>query len=226
MNSVLIVAAGSGKRMGSNIPKQFLTLNGRTILSYTIEAFDICPDIDEIVIVTNPENIHYVTNDISAPFKKVKAVIGGGSERQYSVSNDLAALSQNTDIVLIHDGVRPFIDCGCIKNVISKTKKYGCCVLGVPVKDTIKICDKNGIVETTPDRASLWQAQTPQAFRYEIITKAHEQAKEDGFLGTDDSMLTERIGYKTHMVAGSYENIKITTPEDMDIGLKILEKRR
>ncbi|MBR6400835.1 MAG: 2-C-methyl-D-erythritol 4-phosphate cytidylyltransferase [Firmicutes bacterium] len=223
MNYAMIVAAGSGKRMGADRPKQFLELNGRTILSYTIEAFENSPDIDGIVIVTNAENTDYVKNDIAAPFKKVKAVVAGGSERQYSVYNGLCAL-KDCDVVLIHDGVRPFIGAGCIADITENVRRFGCCVLGVPVKDTIKICDGDGFIESTPDRSLLWQAQTPQAFKYDIIMRAHQKAREDGFLGTDDAMLTERLGYRTKMVRGSYENIKITTPEDMDIGLKILEK--
>ena len=225
MNYAMIVAAGSGKRMGADRPKQFLELNGRSILSYTIETFDSSPDIDGIVIVTNADNVDYVKNDIAAPFKKVKAVIAGGSERQYSVYNGIKAI-ENCDILLIHDGVRPFVTNGSIKNIIEETKINGCCILAVPVKDTIKICDKDGFITSTPDRSLLWQAQTPQAFKFDIIKKAHESAKEDNFLGTDDAMLTERLGYKTKAVMGSYENIKITTPEDMDIGAKILEKNR
>ena len=225
MNAALIVAAGSGKRMGSAIPKQFLELCGRPVISYTIEAFDRSPEIDEIIIVTNADNVDYVRDEIAAAYNKVKAVIAGGSERQYSVYNGLCALSDNCGIVLIHDGVRPFITNECISTVIEETKKHGCCVLGMPVKDTIKICSADGFVDTTPERSLLWQAQTPQAFKYDIIMKAHKKAVEDNFLGTDDSMLTERLGYKTKMVTGSYENIKITTPEDMDMGEKILENR-
>ncbi len=225
MNAVLIAASGSGKRMGANIPKQFLPLCGRTILAHTIEAFERSPDIDEIIIVTNADNVAYVKNEIAAPFKKVKKVVQGGSERQYSVYNGLREISNGCDIVLIHDGVRPFVTSESIKNIIKETEIYGCCVLAVPVKDTIKICDKDGFIESTPDRAALWQAQTPQAFKYDIILRAHQTAEQDGFLGTDDSMLTERLGYKTKVVLGSYENIKITTPEDMEIGEKTIRKR-
>ncbi len=225
MNSVLIVAAGSGKRMGANIPKQFLPLCGRPVLAYTIETFERSPDIDEIIIVTNADNVDYVKNEIAAPFKKVKKVVQGGSERQYSVFNGLKEISRDCGIVLIHDGVRPFVTSESIKNIIKETEIYGCCVLAVPVKDTIKICDKDGFIESTPDRAALWQAQTPQAFKYDIILRAHQTAEQDGFLGTDDSMLTERLGYKTKVVLGSYENIKITTPEDMEIGEKTIRKR-
>ena len=224
-NSAIIVAAGIGKRMGADIPKQFLELDNKPILAYTLEAFELSEDIDEIIIVTNEENIPYVRDTAALPFKKVKAVVAGGSERQYSVANGLKAVSKDTETVLIHDGVRPFISRECIHNIIEETKVHGCCVLGMPVKDTVKICSQDGFVETTPKRELLWQAQTPQAFRYDIIVKAHKKAQEDDFLGTDDSMLTERLGCKTKMVMGSYENIKITTPEDLDIGLKILEKR-
>lgn len=223
-NSVIICAAGVGKRMNSSIPKQYLLLKGRPILAHTIEAFDKSKDISDIVIVTGENDIEYVKNDIVKKygFNKVISVTAGGKERQNSVYNGLKALSPDTNIVLIHDGVRPFVSSEDIKNIIEQTKIYNACVLGVKVKDTVKVCDSDGYIASTPDRALLWAAHTPQAFKYDIVLNAYEKAFADGILGTDDSMLVERTGIKVKMVEGSYNNIKITTPEDLKIGENII----
>lgn len=224
-NCVIIVAAGSGKRMKSAIAKQYIELKGRTILSYTIETFNDSENIDEIILVTSKDAVDYVKEEIVGKYgyKKVKAVVEGGSERQDSVYNGLKAVSNDTDIVLIHDGVRPFVADKYIAELESAAMEFGGCVLGAPVKDTIKVCDKEGYITDTPIRETLWLAQTPQCFKYDIIMKAYEKAEEDGFRGTDDSMLAERIGVRIKMVKGDYENIKITTPEDLYMGEVILE---
>lgn len=224
--SVIIVAAGSGKRMKSAIAKQYLDLKGRSILSYTVDVFEKSPIVGEIILVTGKEEIDYVKSEIVEKYKfnKVKAVIEGGSERQYSVENGLKSVDKSCDAVMIHDGVRPFIDSESICVLAEKTIKYGACVLGVPAKDTIKICDENGFVSDTPERKLIWHAQTPQSFKYDIIADAYKKANEDGFLGTDDSVLVERTGCKIKMVEGSYDNIKITTPEDLYVGERILER--
>lgn len=224
--SVIIVAAGSGKRMKSAIAKQYLDLKGRSILSYTVDVFEKSPIVGEIILVTGKEEIDYVKSEIVEKYKfnKVKAVIEGGSERQYSVENGLKAVDKSCDAVMIHDGVRPFIDSESICVLAEETIKYGACVLGVPAKDTIKICDENGFVSDTPERKLIWHAQTPQSFKYNIIADAYKKANEDGFLGTDDSVLVERTGCKIKMVEGSYDNIKITTPEDLYVGERILER--
>lgn len=226
-NSVVICAAGVGKRMNSKVAKQYIELDGKPILAHTVNTFEKSDDIDEIVIVTGAEDIDYVKKNIIEKYgyKKVKSVESGGAERQNSVYNGLKALSEDTDIVLIHDGVRPFVSENDIHNIIEETKVYKACVLGVKVKDTIKVCDRNGYIKSTPDRAALWAAHTPQTFEYKLIKKAYKQAFEDGIMGTDDSMLVERIGVKVKMVEGSYYNIKITTPEDLITGENILERR-
>lgn len=223
-SSVIICAAGVGKRMKSKVAKQYIELKGRPILAHTIETFEKSDDISEIVIVTGKNDIEYVSRDIVEKygFKKVKTVTAGGEERQHSVYNGLKAVSADTDIVLIHDGVRPFIGSEFIHNIIAETKIHKACVLGVKVKDTIKVCDSGGYVVSTPERATLWCAHTPQVFEYGIIMKAYESAFNDGVLGTDDSMLVERIGIKVKMVEGSYSNIKITTPEDLYMGENII----
>lgn len=223
-NSVIICAAGVGKRMNSVIAKQYIELQGKSILAHTVDAFEKSDDINEIVIVTGSEDTDFVKKDIVEKYgcKKVKNVVAGGKERQNSVYNGLKAVSADTDIVIVHDGVRPFISNEDIKKIIEETKIYKACVSGVRVKDTIKICDNDGNITSTPDRAALWAAHTPQVFEFELLKKAYEKAFEDNILGTDDSMLVERLGVKVKMVEGSYNNIKITTPEDLYIGENIL----
>ena len=224
--SVIIVAAGNGKRMKSAIAKQYLDLKGRSILSYTIDKFEESPVVNEIILVTGKDEIEYVKTEIidRYGFTKVKSIVEGGSERQYSVENGLNNVSDDCDIVMIHDGVRPFIEGNSIATLVEDTAKFGACVMGVFVKDTIKLCDENGFVVDTPDRNLLWHAQTPQCFKYDIIKKAYQKAKEDNYLGTDDSMLVERTGQKIKMIEGSYDNIKITTPEDLYVGERVLER--
>lgn len=223
-NSVIICAAGVGKRMNSVIAKQYIELKGKSILVHTVDAFEKSDDINEIVIVTGKEDIDFVNENIVKKYgyKKIKNIVAGGKERQNSVYNGLNAVSEDTDIVLIHDGVRPFISCQDIHKIIEETKIHKACVSGVRVKDTIKVCDNEGNIVSTPDRAALWSAHTPQSFEYSLIKKAYEKAFEDNFLGTDDSMLAERIGVKVKIVEGSYYNIKITTPEDLFMGENIL----
>lgn len=224
-NSVIIVAAGSGKRMRSAIAKQYIELKGRTILSYTVETFNGSEYIDEIILVTSSEAKEYVRKEIVERygFHKVKAIVEGGEERQDSVYRGISAVSEDTDIVLIHDGVRPFVADKYIAMLESIAMEFGGCVLGAPVKDTIKICDEEGYISETPDRKTLWIAQTPQCFKYDIIKNAYEKAEKEGFKATDDSMIAERAGVKVKMVEGDYENIKITTPEDLYMGEVILE---
>ncbi len=215
--SVIIAAAGSGKRMKSDIPKQFIKINGKPIAAYTIEKFEAVDEICEIIIVTGKGDIDFFENEIikKYKYKKIKAVVAGGEQRQHSVFNALTEADKSCDVVLVHDCARPFVSEQDIKKIINETILNDACVLGVKLKDTIKMCDERGFVEKTPNRELLWAAQTPQCFKYDIIMKAHLKAKEDGFLGTDDSMLAERIGIKVKMVEGSYDNIKITTPEDL-----------
>ncbi len=224
-NSVIIVAAGSGKRMKSTIAKQYIELKGRTILSYTVETFEKSDNIDEIILVTSQEAIDFVTKNIvnKYQFTKVKAVVAGGAERQDSVYNGLKKVSKDTDVVLIHDGVRPFVNDSYITKLESIAMEFGACVLGAPVKDTIKICDSEGYIVDTPNRSTLWLAQTPQCFKYDVIINAYEKAYKEGYTGTDDSVLVEKTGVKVKMVEGDYNNIKITTPEDLYIGEVILE---
>jgi 2-C-methyl-D-erythritol 4-phosphate cytidylyltransferase len=215
----LIPAAGMGKRMGASINKQYLLLNGLPIVARTIAIFEQSPLIDAIYLVIPAEEIPYCQEHVIAAcsFKKVAAIIAGGKERQNSVMNGLNAMRDivgNDDIILIHDGVRPFVTEAMLRESIMTAGRREGALVAVPVKDTIKsVC--NGIVVNTPERETLWQAQTPQAFRYGIIFNAHQKAAESGFIGTDDASLVERCGGTVGIVTGEYRNIKITTPEDL-----------
>lgn len=215
--SVIIAAAGMSNRMGSKINKQFIAIGGKPILAHTIEKFEKCRYIDEIILVSKEEEIEYCRKEIVKKYKfnKVSNIIRGGKERQDSVYNGILALDERTDIVLTHDGARPFIKVENIEDGILNVIKHGACVVGVPVTDTIKVVKEDNNVESTPIRNLLWAAQTPQCFHKDILIKGYERAIIDGFIGTDDSSIVERIGYDVKMVMGSYENIKITTPEDI-----------
>ena len=225
MNGVVIVAAGSGSRMKRDINKQFIKLDGKEIIAYTIEKFYKSEDIDDIVIVIKEnEEKYFIENIINKyGFDNIKLAYGG-KERQDSVYNGIKKLNSICEIVLIHDGARPFVNEYIIKNSIKEAKENNAVVVGVPVKDTIKVVDSDGNIVDTPNRSLLWSVQTPQSFKYEIITKAYEYAYSNDYYGTDDAMLVEHIGYNVKMIEGSYDNIKITTEEDLHFGIQILNK--
>lgn len=214
----LLPAAGFGSRMQSTgISKQYLLLGDRPILAHTLAHFDRHPQIDRIVITVPAADIDYCHTDIVLRygFRKVAQLAPGGAERQDSVRNGLEACAgTDDDMVLIHDGVRPFVSAAMISTAITAARECGACVVGMPVKDTVKRV-RNGLVVDTPERSSLWVAQTPQAFCFPLIRAAHADAKAAGFLGTDDASLVERLGHPVAMVAGDYRNIKITTPDDL-----------
>ncbi|SKA77880.1 2-C-methyl-D-erythritol 4-phosphate cytidylyltransferase [Clostridium sp. USBA 49] len=222
----IIVAAGKGKRMGTNINKQFLKLKDKPILYYTLMAFQNCNLIDSIILVTSEKEAEYCKNEIIKKYNinKVSAVVYGGEERQHSVYNGLKAASEY-DIVLIHDGARPFVDNKNILEGIKYAEKFGAAACGVKVKDTIKIIDENNFSKETLDRDKLFAVQTPQCFKYDIIFNCHKKAAEYNIKFTDDTSIAEYFGNKVYFYEGSYNNIKITTPEDLIIGEKILEYR-
>lgn len=225
MVSAVIVAGGKGERMGYDIPKQYIDIGGRQILSITLEAFQNCDSIDEIVLVVPEGDIDYCLKNIveQYSFKKVKKIVKGGSSRQKSVYNGLLDCNPLTDIVVIHDGVRPFISSELIEKSIEGAKAYGACAVGVYVKDTIKIVDEEKFILSTPNRDNLIAIQTPQTFKYDLILKAHEIAIKENILSTDDTALVERMGYKVKIAEGSYYNLKITTIEDIVIARVIYE---
>ncbi len=225
--TAVIVAAGKGKRMGTDISKQFLHLCGKEILAHTVEKFETAENIRDIVLVTGAESLQDV-KDMSQEYgwKKVISVVAGGKERQDSVWNGLHEVSADTEIVLIHDGVRPFVTEDILNLSIETAVEMGGCVAGVPAKDTIKVCDSENIAVATPDRSTLWQIQTPQTFCKDLIVNAYTQAKADGFVGTDDASLAEHSGYPVKVIMGSYRNIKITTKEDLLIGEAFLKEEQ
>ena len=223
MNGVVIVAAGTGSRMNMVINKQFIKLEGKEIIAYTIEKFYNNSNIEDIVVVVKEDESEFFKKEIldKYNFKNVK-IAYGGKERQDSVYNGLKLLDEKCDVVLIHDGARPFVSDKIIDKSIEEAKEHKAIVVGVPVKDTIKVIDNDKNIVDTPNRSVLWAVQTPQTFDYNILIDAYKDAFKNKFYGTDDAMLVERIGYKVKMLEGSYNNIKITTQEDLNIGSQIL----
>ena len=223
--SVIIPAAGSGKRMGGNTSKQYLTIGDKPIIAETLALFNESPYIDEIILVSPVGDMPLMEKMLKKyDLAKVSKIVKGGKERQDSISNGLDALDQSSSIVLVHDGVRPFIDDEIIKKLIDAVNQYGAAIVAVPVKDTVKKVLGTFITGTAP-RENLWLAQTPQAFRFEIIKGAYENAREKGIKGTDDASLVEAMGLDVKIVMGSYENIKITTPEDLVFAEAIKKER-
>lgn len=216
----IVVAAGKGRRMESQVKKQYMLLQGKPLLYYSLKAFEENPNVDEIVIVVEAEEIEYCKKDIvdAYKFNKAKYIVQGGAERSDSVYAGLKAVT-DCQIVLIHDGARPFLTNDMIERAIAGAKQYNACVLGMPVKDTIKIADKDGFAKLTPDRELVWMIQTPQAFSYALILKAYEKLfllENRECKVTDDAMVVETMmGICVKLLEGSYKNIKITTPEDM-----------
>lgn len=210
----VIVAAGKGTRMGTRESKQFLDIGGKPVVVQTLEAFNRLPWLENIVLVTGAEDVDRCSGWVREyGLDKVSTVIPGGRERQESVY--LGIKQMNNEWVMIHDGVRPFVTQEEIVACRDTAIREGAAVLGVPVKDTVKQVNGQGLITGTPDRRSLWAVQTPQAFRLSELLEAHEAAQRDGFAGTDDAMLMERIGLPVAVAEGKYSNIKITTPEDL-----------
>lgn len=218
---VIIAAAGQGKRMGRDINKQFIELDNKPILVHTIEKFNKESWIDKIIVVANPVEIDEVRCLLNKFNVKVDAIVPGGKERQDSIKNGLAHV--DCEYVMIHDGARPFVSSKILNNLYQEVLIKKAIVLGVKVKDTIKVVDKSNKIITTPKRESLWMIQTPQAFSLSLINKAYKNAIEENYLGTDDSSLVEMIGYEVHIIEGDYNNIKITTPEDLFLAKNILD---
>ena len=224
----IIPAAGSGKRLGGSVKKQFLLLRDKPIIVHTLQRFEHCPDVDEIAVAVPEQSIAEMESLISRyRLHKVSMITVGGEKRQDSVYNVLRRFTfKPTDIVLVHDGVRPFIESKRISHLIRSSKESGAAVLAVQPKDTIRRSRGGEYFDQILDRNALWLVQTPQAFLASILMKAFKQAKQDRFYSTDESGLVERIGVKTRIVEGSYDNIKITTEEDIDLGRLILERWR
>ena len=215
--TAIVLAAGSGKRMNSKVHKQYLIIQDRPVLYYSLKAFEDSA-VDEIVLVVGKGEEKFCRKEIVDKYgiSKVKAIVEGGKERYHSVSEGLKQTS-DADYVLIHDGARPFVNQDIIRRCMQEVQKYQACVVGMPVKDTIKIADEEGYAKQTPDRKNVWMIQTPQTFSYALIYEAYEEMlKTEDTAITDDAMVLERIkGKKSKLIEGSYRNIKITTPEDL-----------
>jgi 2-C-methyl-D-erythritol 4-phosphate cytidylyltransferase len=226
MVSAIIVAAGKGIRMKDSMRKQYSKLSGRPILSHTLLAVNGCDLIQRIILVVPKDDVDFCHEKIIVPLKLCKQIelIAGGEERQDSVFNGLQALDDREGLVVIHDGVRPFVTAEQFTRCIEAAKDTGACILAIPVLDTVKKEAGAGWIAKTLDRAGLWLAQTPQVFDFKIITQAHNLARREGFKGSDDSLLVERLGYKVQIIRGTRSNIKITTQEDLLIGEAILKR--
>lgn len=222
----VVLAGGQGRRMHSAVQKQYMMLAGRPLITYALEAFEKS-SVDEIVLVVGAGEIEYVQETILAGkgFQKITAVTEGGKERYHSVYEGLKKL-EKCDYVLIHDGARPLISKDIIERAIAGAAAYEACVVGMPVKDTIKISDEDGYAAATPDRSRLWQIQTPQAFSYKLVRRAYDEimADESRQIGiTDDAMVVEsRTDRKVRLIEGSYKNLKVTTPEDIILAEALL----
>ncbi len=223
--TAVVLAAGSGSRMKSNVKKQFMDMLGRPLIYYALKQFEDSP-VDEIILVTGEDAISYCKEEIVDyfGFTKVSKIVAGGKERYHSVYNALK--EAKGDFVLIHDGARAFIDQDIIGRAMAGVDEYKACVIGMPVKDTIKLVDENGYAKETPNRSYVWQVQTPQCFVTQEIRAAYEVMMatcQDGI--TDDAMVMERYGHrKIKLLEGSYNNLKMTTPEDILLGEIILKK--
>lgn len=224
----IVVAAGSGKRMNTNIQKQFLEIHGRPLIYYALKAFEDSR-VNQVILVTGEENLQYCRQEIVEKygFSKVKAVVAGGNERYHSVYNGLVA-AEGSEYVLIHDGARPMVTVEMIDDIIIRVQENYACISGMPVKDTIKLTDAEGMVESTPDRSKMWAVHTPQAFEYSLIREAHERFQAAGSPAgiTDDGMLVEiYMEHPVRMVCGSYTNMKVTTPDDLPLAELLLTER-
>ena len=223
--TVLVPAAGAGKRMGKAMAKQFLPLGDRPLLAYALLAFQRSPEIDEIIPILSSEDMETCLQNVIEPnhLTKVKTLVVGGRERQDSVYNGIRKLDQDVQVVLVHDGVRPFVTQAMIAQCVDHARRGECVAVGVPLKDTVKEVDDRGIVQATLERSRLWAVQTPQAFPAGILRQAYEEAYAKRLSGTDDATLVERAGHRVRIIRGSYENIKITTPEDLVLAGEILK---
>lgn len=225
--TAIVLAAGQGERMHSSVHKQYLLIKDKPVLYYALKAFEDSTLINDILLVVGKGEETYCQKEIQEKFDfhKIQTIVCGGKERYHSVAYGIRSIEWDCDYVFIHDGARPFVDAGIIERTFHEVRQSRACVAGMPVKDTIKIAGADGFVESTPDRSRIWQIQTPQVFEKKIIADAYEklltEEKDllaDGITITDDAMVVEHfMNMPVKLVQGSYQNIKITTPEDLKI---------
>ncbi len=235
--SVILLAAGKGSRMHSNTPKQFLELAGKPLLFYPLFTLEQSPLVDEVILVTGEDTVSFCRESLveAYGFQKVKAIVPGGAERYQSVYQGLLAVQNlsklHSHVVLIHDGARPFLTEEILSRVWEATLQYQAAIAAVPSKDTVKLMDARGFIAETPCRSQVWNAQTPQGFLFPVIMEAfqnlmEEEEKGNSLFVTDDAAVVELMGHcPVKLVEGSYENIKVTTPEDLFTAARILEKQ-
>ena len=218
--TAIVLAAGQGKRMGTKVQKQYLEISGKPVLYYSLWEFQQSKVIDEIILVVGENQAEYCKNEIVSKYgiRKVKKIVQGGAERYHSVWNGLQEV-EGEGYVFIHDGARPFINEEILNRAYKDVENCKACVVGMPVKDTIKLANREGYVDETPERSLVWMIQTPQVFENSLVKKAYALLMEqENIQVTDDAMVVEQmLGHKVKLSRGSYENIKITTPEDLDI---------
>lgn len=238
-NIAIVLSAGRGSRMHSDIPKQYMELCGMPVIAWSLKAFQEFDPVDEIILVTSPEDIEYCRCEIIEKYRydKVRRIVPGGAERYLSVWEGLKAAGEilgagehkyndeREPVIFIHDGARPMIDRPILERALQCAREYSACVVGMPVKDTIKIADEEGFAEQTPDRSLVWQVQTPQVFSFSLVYNAYRKLIEDGVTAvTDDAMVVElESSARVKLVEGSYRNMKITTPEDIDIAMCLMK---
>ena len=224
--TALIASAGAGRRMGMEGKKQYVTLRDKPVVAHTLYQFEECKEINSIILIVPQGEADACRSQIvdRFGFKKIKHIVEGGSERQDSIRNGLEYVTDE-EFVLIHDGVRPFVNCEMIRDVLAAAYRNGAAIVGLPVKDTVKRVSISGFVESTVKRDDLWSVQTPQVFRTDWLKQAHKSAFERGFYVTDDSALVEWLGKDVAVVHGLSENIKITTKDDLEIAETILLNR-
>ena len=225
--AAVVPAGGSGTRMGNEVPKQFLQLGGVPLLIHALRVFESSRTIAEIVVVVPQDAVTYCQQELLPQFalSKVSTVTAGGVRRQDSVWNGLQAVDERTKIVVVHDAVRPFVTGAMVEQVVERAGTNGAAIAAIPLHDTVKRAAPDGTIETTLDRQRLWSAQTPQAFKLELLLEAHRSSRQSGVEATDDAFLVEQIGHHVAIVNGSPDNIKVTRPEDLVMGEAILRLR-
>jgi len=224
----IVLAGGTGKRMGSPTSKQFLLLDNRPILVHTLQVFEECRPVDGVYLVVNHKDLPVIQEEVLEQyrFNKILKLVIGGRLRQDSVRNGIEAIDEPCDIVIIHDAARPFVSPSFIEKSIFLMEMYGAIIPALPVRDTVKVVSKEGFVVKTLERDALWNIQTPQTFKYDLISKAYREGMAKKLFGYDDSTFIEYMGKKVKVIEGSPYNIKITTPEDLTIARGILSQMK
>ncbi len=222
--AAIVLAAGRGARLGGNIPKQFLKLGGIPLLVHSLQIFQFTQVVTEVILVVPEDDCDHCRKTILPSFgiDKVTQVVAGGARRQDSVCNGIKAVAPGVDVIVVHDAARPFVTTEMVNQAVEMAQFHGASVVAVPMRDTVKRVREGGLVDSTLDRSELWLAQTPQAFQTALLVEAHRQGEQEDIEATDDAVLIEQMGYEVVVVNGSYNNIKITRPEDLILGEAML----